>query len=265
MRPTGNRSPGPSDASDVRLSLVVPFFDEEAILQESLSEIGTYLAQWSCGAELILADDGSRDRSGSIAREFARRSPVRCHVVSQESNTGKGGILHKGISMATGALIAYIDADLEIALTSLSVALDILEQRPEVDICIGSKRLLPDGRRRPRHRQLGTFFYNTLVRGMVHSRITDHQCGMKVFRRAVAQSLLSRICAVGWAWDTEFLLRAQLQGYGIVEVPVVLEARRRSRIPFWKVAGQLTTQLMAFRSQGLVLPRNRMDDGSAAK
>ncbi len=238
----------------VELSLVVPFFNEERLLADTLDEIWRFLSE-QCGSfQLILADDGSTDRSGEIATGFAATHAC-CTVVSTVTNRGKGLALTMGLEAATLPVAGYTDADLEIPLRFLAAALKRLHDCPDLDVCIGSKMISPQPPIREIHRRAGSLVYNGLVRWLLHSPVRDHQCGLKLFRRRVKDAVLPQMRETGWAWDTEFLLIVRQQGFSIEEIPVELYKRRPSTVPFFRVVMLLLLKIREFRKRGLVLPR----------
>ena len=247
-----NDSEGPVSRAEMRrgLSLVVPFYNEAELLPENLAAIYQFLQRAGIAFELILANDGSSDNGPLIAADFAVAHPG-CVLVSTERNTGKGGALKLGIASATLPLIGYIDVDLEIPLAHLGEALDCLATHLEVSLCAGSKLQVDNAAQRASHRNLGSRIYNALARGILGSRVSDHQCGLKVFRREVSDAVLPHVVEDSWAFDTEFLVRAQMAGFFVREIPVRLCPSRSSRVPFWRVAPKMFARLLHLRRLGV--------------
>ncbi len=170
------------------------------------------------GVELTLVDDGSTDDTLARVREIAARAPGRVSVLALERNEGKGEAVRRGLEQALldGALrVGYLDADLSTPPAEMLRVLDVLEERADIDVVLGSRvRLL--GRnieRRPLRHYLGRLFA-TAASITLGLGVYDTQCGAKAFRRTPA--LLAAVRAPfssRWAFDVE-LLRRLLDGDG---------------------------------------------------
>lgn len=202
----------------IRLSVVVPCFNEEARLPATLGPARQYLEQSGRAFELIVVDDGSGDRTAAVVRELAGGDP-RVTLVSLPRNRGKGRALAEGVARTTGSLVLVSDADFSAPLDELPK----LEARIEsgADVAIGS-RARPGAREvdQPLHRRVMGKAFNLLVQAMLLPGIWDTQCGFKLFRGEVARELFARLCTEGFAYDIEVLYRARRAGYRVDEVPV---------------------------------------------
>lgn len=234
------------------VSLAIPFYNEEAILAGTLAQTWEFMRALGRPFELVLGDDGSTDGSLAVAERFAA-GRERCRIVRNPVNTGKGRVLRRALAAATQPLVAFIDADLQIPLVHLGELIAELDD-PAVQLCVASK-LLAAGPSRARHRRLGTWTYNRLVRALLGSRLSDHQCGLKGFRREVIHELLPLTREDGWAWDTELLLLALGRGYAVREIPIELAVieDRESRVSFLASSATLLGKLIEFRRRGLAV------------
>jgi len=88
------------------------------------------------------------------------------------------------------------------------------------DIAIGSRRMKNSKAKRDFRRLLPSIIYNWLVRFVLNSKVHDHQCGFKAFKKDRITSILNEVSDNHWFWDTEVLVRAQRKGYKIKEIPV---------------------------------------------
>ena len=234
------------------VSLAIPFFNEEAVLATTLDSAWAFLKNLGRPFELILADDGSTDSSPRIAREFLERHTDGCRMVRNGVNTGRGSVLSKAFAASRMPVAMYIDADLEIALRFAGDLLAKLDD-PAVVVCTGTKLTSEQHGYRAYHRMAASRVFNYLIRMFLHSHVSDHQCGLKGFRRSVLPGLMSQSQEKGWAWDTEILLLARKAGYRVHEVPVELSATRRSKVAFFKTVVMFAGKLIEFRRRGLVL------------
>ncbi len=102
------------------------------------------------------------------------------------------------------------------------------------DFATGSRMMPESDAKRPFKREFASRGYNSLVRILLHSKLYDHQCGFKAFRRDSLFELLDKIENQHWFWDTELLVRAQYEGYRIIEFPVYWRHGGSSKVNFSK-------------------------------
>jgi glycosyltransferase involved in cell wall biosynthesis len=171
----------------VRLSVVIPCYNEESTLEECVSRV-LGIGSDSLHLEIIIVDDASSDGSLTIAEALARaHRSVR--VLRQEVNQGKGAALRAGFGMATGDFVAVQDADLEYDPADLKRLLEPL-LRGDADVVIGS-RFLSTGAHRVLYfwHYLGNRLLTFLSNMFTDLNLTDMETCYKVFRRAVIQGI----------------------------------------------------------------------------
>lgn len=196
--------------------IVIPCFNEAARLDAAA--LASLLA--AEGVELLLVDDGSTDDTRARLSEIAARAPGRIDVLALDDNWGKAEAVRRGMEQALldGALrVGFLDADLSTPPAEMLRILQVLEERPDVDVVLGSRvRLL--GRhieRRALRHYLGRAFA-TAASLSLGLPVYDTQCGAKAFRRtpALLTALRARFSS-RWVFDVE-LLRRLLDGDGQV-------------------------------------------------
>jgi glycosyltransferase involved in cell wall biosynthesis len=192
------------------LSIVLPAYNEEANVAAAVEEVSTVAERLDVEYEIILVNDGSRDRTGEIGRELGRRIP-NFRLVEHHPNRGYGGALKAGFAAATGELVAFVPADKQFVFAEID---RFLAQIDNADIVSGYRA----DRQDHAVRRLNAWGWNTLVRLLFGYLCRDIDCGFKVFRR----ELLARVPieSDGAMIDTEFLAGAKARGYRIAEVPV---------------------------------------------
>jgi len=239
--PTSDRNP-PSPV----LSIVIPAFNEEGRLGASLEKIRAYLAGKPFAAEVVIVDDGSRDRTSDVARAaLDGRVPYR--IIRFGENRGKGAAVKAGVLTSAGRAVLFTDADLSAPIEELDKFLPKLEEG--FDVVIGSRAIPGCDIRVPQAppRQAMGRFFNRLVRLFVMSGCNDTQCGFKLFRREVALELFTRLGTAGFAFDVEILLLARKLGYKVSEVPVVWCDSRPSRVGILRGSWRMLRELLAIR------------------
>lgn len=200
------------------LSVAMTAFNEERRIVPSLERIVAYLDGRGFPYEIVVNDDGSRDETARIVREFPC---PHVRLLVAPVNQGKGGGIRRAVLACRGQFVLFTDADLSTPIEEVEKLLAKLEG--PFDIAIGS-RIQFDGRDMRAtqlfyRRMLGKFFHAVawvlVVRG-----VRDTQAGFKCFRYAAAQRLFSLAILDSIMFDVEIIYLAQRLGYRIAEVPV---------------------------------------------
>ncbi|KLL11526.1 MULTISPECIES: dolichyl-phosphate beta-glucosyltransferase [Protofrankia] len=198
----------------VPVSIVIPAFNEAHRLPESLPRLTSVLGRLA-GAEVIIVDDGSTDRTAEVAQQLLSGFP-RSHVVKLPWNSGKGAAVRTGVAMARGASIVFMDADMASDVNDLPLLLAALQ---DAEVALGSRRI-GGSTVRSNGRRMGSWAFNQITRTFTALDVADTQCGFKAFRHAEAKLLFSLSRSTGFGFDVEVLSLARSMGYRITEVPV---------------------------------------------
>lgn len=204
----------------MKVSVVIPAYNEARRLPGTLKAWADFLAGQSFESELVVVDDGSRDDTAEVGRAGGAR------VIALEPNRGKGGAVKAGVLEATGEAIAYADADLNIAPRHLLQALRLLDEG--ADLVAGRRNLSEYASAEGPVRLLAGGLVQLARRVLVMRSIQDTQCGFKVFRRGLARAVFSRTRITSFAFDIEVLFLAKRLGARIVELPVTTTYRAES-------------------------------------
>ena len=204
-------------------SIVVPAYNEGGRLRATLDKVLAYLRQQEWDAEVIVVNDGSRDNTAEIVREFARQNPGQnptVRLVENPGNRGKGYSVRNGILNSRGDIVLFTDADLSSPIEEMPKLLAALASG--ADIAIGSRWLRAElqTKRQSAHRQLFGRIFNLLLRIVLGLQFKDTQCGFKAFTRRAAQTILPLQRIQRWGFDPEILFLARKFGFRIAEVPV---------------------------------------------
>jgi glycosyltransferase involved in cell wall biosynthesis len=211
------------------VSIVIPVYNEEAILFDAITGLREHLAERGWSYEVIIAENGSRDRTVTIGEELSAKYPEVSFFSLGEPNYGKA--LKEGILRARGTFVVCEEIDL-CDVDFHARALRVLEAS-EADLVIGSKLLGEAQDERPLIRHAASMFYNGLLRVTLGFRGTDTH-GLKAFRRT---SLLEtvRACLVDKdVFASEFVIRAERGGIRIKEIPVRVVEKRPPSINLFK-------------------------------
>ena len=204
------------------LSVVIPAHNEA-------DHIGGLLEAFSVfsGVELIVAEDASTDGTQNIVQEFAGRNNDVV-LSSYDKLTGKGAAVKRGLKLAKGDVLGFIDGDGSIHPKELMRVAATIDDG--ADLAVGSRDLRTSVivRPQPLSRRVSGSIYSLLARALLDTRIKDFQCGCKVFRRDVWHSLT--IACDGFAFDTELIAKAHEKGFVIVEVPITWSNQSNSKV-----------------------------------
>ena len=209
------------------LSIVIPAYNEEQRLRLTLERIAAFLSARDYSWEVVVADDGSVDATGSIVADFAAEWP-QIRLLSLP-HRGKGGAVKAGMLAAAGEYRFLCDADLSMSIDQVEGFLP--PQLLGVDIAIGSRRT-PGSRRidEPLGRYCTSRLYNCLIQWLLLPGIRDTQCGFKVFRGAAAEELFRQQQNESFAFDLEILYLGRRWGLTLREVAIDWEHRSGSKV-----------------------------------
>jgi len=203
------------------LSIIVPAYNEESRLPSTLRKIGDYLAGagWD-EVEVLVVDDGSRDGTVAVAESFAAAHP-NVRVLRNPGNRGKGFSVRHGMLAAKGDWRLFTDADLSAPIEELDKLVEATK-RDNAQVAIGSRALDRSliGVHQSGFREFSGKIFNAIMQLAVGLRISDTQCGFKLFRADVAREVFSRQLIERWGFDVEILFIARKRGFRIAEVPV---------------------------------------------
>ncbi len=209
------------DGTAPELSLVIPVYNEEAILEQSLDELCDRLDEAGLNYEVVLAENGSRDRTVELGQAVAARRP-RVRVFSYPE-PNYGGALREGILRARGRYVICEEIDLCDVGFHLR-ALEVL-RADEADVVIGSKAMRGAADTRPVLRRVATKVYNGVLRVTLGFSGTDTH-GLKALRREAVLPVVARCVVEFDVFASELVIRAERDGLRVHELPVTIEEKR---------------------------------------
>ena len=224
------------------VSVVLPAYNEADKLELAVAKISHALIEWGYSFEIIIAEDGSMDGTAEQAEELAQELSFVKHV-HREKRQGRGTALSNAFKQCRGEVFVYMDLDLSTELKYLKPLVEAITVEG-YDFSTGS-RMLPESKvERSLSRSISSKTYNFLVRHMLGSKLRDHQCGFKAFKREPVLTLLDEVEATHWFWDTEIMVRANRRGYKIKEIPVEWKTGKDTKVNLLKDSCNMFKQIM---------------------
>jgi len=187
-------------------------YNEEGNIEQAVTSALAVLAGVADQYEVIVVDDGGRDRTGAIADRLAAANP-HVRVVHHPVNRGYGAALRSGFQAATYPLVVLVDGDNQFDLGELPALLRAINGR---DIVSGYRITRHD----PAVRRLNAFMYNRMARVLFQIPVRDVNCGFKLYRRDLLERLLPQLRSTGALINVEILARARKLGATVTEVGV---------------------------------------------
>jgi dolichyl-phosphate beta-glucosyltransferase len=199
-----------SETHRPKLSVILPSLNEESRIGVTLQDaVAVFRDRYASDWELIVVDDGSRDQTVAVVREFAADCPELV-LISHPKNLGKGAAVRTGVLASRGELVLYADADNATPFSQYHSLLTGLERG--ADVACGSRFGNDPGQvRRTLSRRIIAAFFATLAKLLVNPGVSDTQCGFKLFQQSSED---------GYLFDLEILGLAALCGIPVAEIPV---------------------------------------------
>ena len=214
------------------VSIIIPAYDEQDRLGESLRKIFKYIESDKSVYEVIVVDDGSNDDTAAAAETVCTEFPaIPTKVIRYEQNRGKGFAVKTGLLYARADIALFTDADLSTPITELSELVEPI-RRGEYDLTFGSRALDRSliGVRQPWRREQSGKVFNRIVRVLTGLPFWDTQCGFKAFNVKKFRPLLDLMQIERFGFDVEFLYVAKLHGLRLKEIPVRWNHDERTKV-----------------------------------
>lgn len=201
------------------LSVVMPAYNEEngieEVVRESVEVLSKICNQW----ELIIVNDGSKDRTEEILRKLEEEIK-NLKIVSYYPNKGYANALREGFRKAKYQYIFYTDADGQFDLSEISNYFHLIYEN---DMVVGYRLKRND----PLIRKFTSRVYNLMQRFYLGIKVKDINCAFKIFKRSFLEEI--PLISEHFLIDAEFFLRAKERGKRYVEVPVCHRERKEGR------------------------------------
>ena len=225
------------------VSLVIPAYNESAIISDTIRAVSAKLAELTDSYEVLIVDDGSTD---GMAELVGNCGDPRVRLESYSPNHGKGRAVRVGMLAAQGDVILCTDADLAYGVDVFAVMLERFS-KGDMQLVIGSRRIGPNGYQSyPPLRLLASRCFNLLVR-LISGLTYDTQCGIKGYRREAARRIFSKCTINGFSFDFEVLMRADKLGLKVEQIPVSVINFRESKVNIIKDSYRMFRDLFRIR------------------
>jgi glycosyltransferase involved in cell wall biosynthesis len=214
------------DEGSPELSVVIPIYNEESILERSVVDLFAELGATGIDFEVVLAENGSKDATVALAQQLEQRFAPRLRWFSYPE-PNYGGALREGIFRARGRFVVCEEIDLcdvDFHLRALA-----LLRADEADLVIGSKAMAGSHDQRPLTRRAATKAYNKLLRVSLGFSGTDTH-GLKAMRRSTIAPVAARCIVEYDVFASELVIRAEREGLRVLEIPVEIEEKRAPSI-----------------------------------
>ncbi len=202
------------------LSVIIPAYNEEKRIGETLKSIDGYLRRQSYDYEIIVVSDGSKDKTADLIRQM-EQSIKNLRLINNIENHGKGYVVKQGMLEATGDLRLFTDADNSTSIDHLDKFSPYINQG--FDVVIGSIAVaghkVASGSE-PLWRRIAGKMGNLFIQIMAVPGIHDTQRGFKLFTARAALDIFPKLTINRWGFDVEVLALARKFGYKIKELPV---------------------------------------------
>ncbi len=213
------------------ISLIVPCFNEQRRVKESIEAIAAFFSAEEEEFELVIVDDGSTDHTASIVETLiaSNSSLIKNTRLIRVSHKGKGWAVRNGMVNSKAKYRFISDLDLSVSLTHIKEF--VKSMKNGADVVIASRQLNGSQRlNEPRRRFFASRFFNQIIRCFLLLRVSDSQCGFKGFTGDTADAIFSVQCLNGYCFDPEVLFIAKKMNYTVVESPVIWTHQVASKI-----------------------------------
>ncbi len=238
------------------LSIIIPAFNEESRLPETLDRVGSFLGHQVYSSEVWIIDNNSTDGTPEIIQDYSARYSNLKGLFEEEQ--GKGAAVKRGMLHAQGEFLFMCDADLSMPIEEVNNF--IPPQQEGVDIAIASREV-PGAIRynEPQFRHLGGRLLNYLIQLLALPGLNDTQCGFKCFSAPAAKDLFQHQTLAGWSFDIELLYIARRRGYTIEEIPIPWTYHQESKVNAFRDAFKILLDIRKIHQnskQGVYDPEN---------
>lgn len=231
------------------LSIIIPAYNEQDRVGISIRKILEYIKDENLAAELIVVDDGSKDKTTEVSEKACAEFPdIPTKVIRYTENRGKGFAVKTGLEAANGEIALFSDADLSTPIEELPKLVAPIENGG-YDVTFGSRALDRSliGMRQPWRREQGGKIFNLIVRWLTGLPFWDTQCGFKAFNMKTFRPLLDVMQIERFGFDVEYLYVANLHNLKLKEIPVRWNHDERTKVDVFRDSQRMFNEVRLIR------------------
>jgi glycosyltransferase involved in cell wall biosynthesis len=233
------------------LSIIIPAYNEENRIGKTLSQLGKYFKNKKIDIEILVVVNNTTDNTVEIVKKYKEKYPFIKYTNIRKA-IGKGGAISVGLRKATGKYIGFMDAD------GASTPAEVLRLYKKIisndkDVVIASRYMKESQIKGelPVYRIIFSRIFNLIVKLLFGLNYKDTQCGLKIFKREVAQGLSRKIISNKWTIDINLLLICKYLGYSVAEIPSIWTAKEGSTLKTSKAIIEVPQELIALKKAEL--------------
>ena len=216
----------------MRLSIIIPAYNEADRIIDTLNQTLAYLERQDYPSEVVVVSDGSKDETREVVSSFQAKGRVVLKVLEYHPNRGKGYAVRYGMLRGSGDIVMFMDADYSVPIEELEKGLSLI--REGFDVAIAS-RALSDSvvtQHQNLFRELSAKLYTFIQNFHLGIRYPDTQCGFKIFTAPAARNLFAQQQLDSVIFDPEILWLAKQNDFKVAQFPVVWRHAENSRIQY---------------------------------
>jgi dolichyl-phosphate beta-glucosyltransferase len=236
----------------MKLSIVIPVFNESVKIGCDVESACEFLQKNAFDGEVIVTDDGSNDTTADEAKKAGDKYHGRIQVliIRNHLHHGKGYSVRTGIVQSNGDYVVFADSGSCVPLDNALRGLELLKEN-KCDIAHGSRRLAGTHLIKDQglYRHICSVLFHWFVTRMmkIPAKLTDTQCGFKIYRGDIARLLYSQCVTDGFMFDIEIIRRAINQNYRIAEFPIDWTCDPDSRLSPTRSVWRILSELLKIR------------------
>jgi glycosyltransferase involved in cell wall biosynthesis len=229
----------------MKLSIIIPAYNEEKRLPQTLEEYSSFFSKrFNRDFEIILVPNNCTDRTIPVAEEFQRKFPqIKVHPSKKK---GKGNAIIEGFRIARGELMGFVDADNS---TKPPQFYELIEKIKDNDGIIASRWMegARISRKQPLRRRIASRGFNFLVRTFFGISIKDTQCGAKLFKSQAIKKVLPSLGISDWGFDIDLLYHLKKNHFKFIEIPTIWHDSPNSKLKIGKTSFQMLLSIVRLR------------------
>lgn len=217
----------------MKLSIIIPAYNEEDRIVQTIEKTLNYLEQQVYETEVIIVSDGSTDDTRDVVENrFSAGAKTHLRVIEYHPNRGKGYAVREGMLQGNGQIVMFMDADYAVPIEAVEKGMDLLTFGCDIAIASRTHSQSIINQRQNRLRELSAKLYTFIQNRHLGIHFGDTQCGFKLFTRSAAQALFPKQKLASVIFDPEILWLAKAEGLKVAEFPVQWTHIGDSRIQY---------------------------------